>query len=70
MLDLIEAELYMVANTRGYTQKLLKAVANSILNMQEEAGMLPPHYMYRGNLYDVQSRVGVKCIWEPEDEKE
>ena len=42
----------------------------SILTAIEKAGMLPPHYEYRGNLYDVQSRIETKCIWEPEDEEE
>ena len=77
MLDLIEAELYMIANTRGYTQKLLKAVANSILNMQEEAGMAPP--MYYKNIesgevfYDMtigpDGPFHLFLDWEPEDEE-
>lgn len=77
MIDIIEAELYMIQNIKGNNQKFLTSIAKGILERLEEAGMLPPerpdeHPLGYGGGWLDEDEVELnyklfKHSWEPED---
>lgn len=44
-------------------------LSSRILKEFEEAGMLPPHYIMNGELYDLDDIIMEEPCWEPEDEE-
>ena len=68
ILDIIEAELYMVQNIKGNNQEFLKSIAIGIIDRIEEVGMLPPNI--DGDRYYHCYECGGDSVfrWEPEDD--
>lgn len=60
MIDIIEAELYMIQNIKGNNQEFLTSIAKGILDRIEECGMIPPDQYACTNEHRFE--------WEDEDE--
>lgn len=66
MIEIIEAELYMIQNIEGNNQEFLTSIAKGILDRIEECGMLPPYFA--GNLSNYDIAMGSNPYrWEHED---
>ena len=69
MIDIISEFLdNHVTQDTGYAWKYSKESSDTLLNMMEEAGMLPPSIATEGFLANLHKRHKDKhLIWEPED---